>query len=281
MLEVNNVTKKFKSSFFNKKMFTAVDNVSFHINEGESFGIIGESGSGKSTIGKMIINLYKPNEGEIKIDGKNIIKNKFTKTLEFKKQVQMIFQEPDGVFDPKWKIKKSMLEPYNIHTKLSHIKKSMLEPYNIHTKLSHDEKMEKIIHWLEIVGLSKEHLDRYPFELSGGQLQRLSFARVLMLEPKLIIADEPTSSLDVSVQAQVLTLMREIQQRLNLTILYVTHDLYLARQMCDRIAVMQKGKFVEQGRSDEVFDNPKEDYTKRLINAQLPPDLTSKEKTAV
>ena len=264
MLEVNNVTKKFKSSFFNKKMFTAVDNVSFHINEGESFGIIGESGSGKSTIGKMIINLYKPNEGEIKIDGKNIIKNKYTKTIEFKKQVQMIFQEPDGVFDPKWKIKKSMLEPYNIHT-----------------KLSHDEKMEKIIHWLEIVGLSKEHLDRYPFELSGGQLQRLSFARVLMLEPKLIIADEPTSSLDVSVQAQVLTLMREIQQRLNLTILYVTHDLYLARQMCDRIAVMQKGKFVEQGRSDEVFDNPKEDYTKRLINAQLPPDMSSKEKTAV
>lgn len=245
-------------------MFTAVDNVSFVINEGECFGIIGESGSGKSTIGKMIINLYTPNEGEIKIDGQNIIKSKYSKTLEFKKHIQMIFQEPDGVFDPKWKIKKSMLEPYNIHT-----------------KLSYEEKMSKIKHWIEIVGLSEEHLDRYPFELSGGQLQRLSFARVLMLEPKLIIADEPTSSLDVSVQAQVLTLMRDVQKKLNLTILYITHDLYLARQMCDRVAVMQKGKFVEQGKSDEVFDSPKEDYTKRLLDAQLPPDMTSKEKTAV
>ena len=264
MLEVNNLTKVFKSSFFSRKTLKAVDNVSFKINEGECFGIIGESGSGKTTIGKMILNLVEPTEGSVIIDGIDIYKKKFAKTLKFRKMVQMIFQEPDSVFDPKWKLERSMLEPYNIHTSL---------PYS--------EKIKNIKYWLEIVGLSEEHLDRYPFELSGGQLQRLSFARTLLLDPKIIIADEPTSSLDVSVQAQVLTLMRDIQKEFNLTILYVTHDLYVARQMCDSIAVMQHGRFVEQGKVEEVFDNPKEDYTKRLLDAQLPPDMSSKEKTAV
>ena len=204
MLTVNNVTKVYKSGFFTKSSLTAVDHASFHIKKGECFGIIGESGSGKTTIGKMVIGLLPPTEGEILMNGENIYTSKAVKSLEFRKRVQMIFQEPDGVLDPRWKIGKSMMEPYKIHC-----------------KISRDEMMDKILYWLEIVGLSKEHLDRYPFELSGGQLQRLAFARAMSLDPDLIVADEPTSSLDVSVQAQILTMMKDIQQKYNQTILTV------------------------------------------------------------
>ena len=256
MLTVNNVTKVYKSGFFTKSSLTAVDHASFHIKKGECFGIIGESGSGK-----MVIGLLPPTEGEILMNGENIYTSKAVKSLEFRKRVQMIFQEPDGVLDPRWKIGKSMMEPYKIHC-----------------KISRDEMMDKILYWLEIVGLSKEHLDRYPFELSGGQLQRLAFARAMSLDPDLIVADEPTSSLDVSVQAQILTMMKDIQQKYNQTILYITHDLYVARQMCENVAVMQKGKLIEQGSSQQVFECPQHEYTKNLLAAQLPPDMTSREK---
>ena len=261
MLMADNLTKVYHSGFFTKSTLKAVDRVSFEIPRGECFGIIGESGSGKTTIGKMVLGLVNPTEGNVLIDGKNIYREKYVKSLNFRREVQMIFQEPDGVFDPRWKIGKSMMEPFNIHT-----------------KMSRNEKTERIEHWLKIVGLSNEHLDRYPFELSGGQLQRLAFARALALNPKLIVADEPTSSLDVSVQAQILTLMREIQEKYELTILYITHDLYVARQMCKSIAVMKKGEFVEMGNAEEVFRNPQHEYTKNLLEAQLPPDMSSRKK---
>lgn len=261
MLTVNNLTKVYSSGFFNKSSLLAVDHANFHISKGECFGIIGESGSGKTTIGKMVIGLLPPTEGEILINGQNIYQGTATKTRDFHRRVQMIFQEPDGVLDPRWKIRKSMMEPYQIHSKLSQA-----------------EMLDKICYWLEIVGLSPEHLERFPFELSGGQLQRLAFARALAMEPDLIVADEPTSSLDVSVQAQILCLMKKIQEKYNQTILYITHDLYVARQMCENVAVMQKGKLIETGTSQEVFDHPQHDYTKKLLMAQLPPDMTSREK---
>lgn len=261
MLQVNDITMVYKSGFFTKSTLTAVENASFQIEKGECFGIIGESGSGKTTIGKMVSGLLKPTTGEICINGKNVLNGTSSKSLDFRRRVQMIFQEPDGVMDPRWKIGRSMLEPLDIHF-----------------SLTRKEKQDKVNYWLETVGLNPEHLDRYPFELSGGQLQRLAFARALSLEPDLIIADEPTSSLDVSVQAQILTQMKEIQQKYNLTILFITHDLYVARQMCSEIAVMHNGKFVETGKVESVFCHPQEEYTKMLIDSQLPPDLSVRKK---
>ena len=251
MLSVNELSKTYQSGFFSKSSLRAVDGVSFQIEKGECFGIIGESGSGKTTIGKMVIGLLPLTSGEIQIGGQEA----------FRRRVQMIFQEPDGVFDPNWRIGQSMLEPYHIHTNLS-------------TK----EKQREVLRWLDVVGLGEEHLDRYPFELSGGQLQRLAFARAMSLEPDLIVADEPTSSLDVSVQAQILTLMREIQQKYQQTILYITHDLYVARQMCDHLAVMEKGRFVEMGSAESVYSAPQSEYTKKLLSSQLPPDMSSRDR---
>ena len=261
MLQASDLSKVYKSGAFSKSTLTAVENASFHIKKGDCFGIIGESGSGKTTIGKIVAGLLKPTTGELYINGRNMLKNNELKTSDFHRRVQMIFQEPDGVMDPRWKIERSMMEPLDIHF-----------------SLNRKEKMEKVNYWLEMVGLSPEHLDRYPFELSGGQLQRLAFARALSLEPDLIIADEPTSSLDVSVQAQILTLMKKIQKKCELTILFITHDLYVARQMCTEMAVMQNGRFVETGSSEMVFDHPQEKYTKMLIDSQLPLDFSVRKK---
>lgn len=261
MLQVNDLSKVYKGGVFSKTTLKAVENTSFHIKKGDCFGIIGESGSGKSTIGKIVAGLLKPTTGELYINGRNMLKNNELKTSDFRRRVQMIFQEPDGVMDPRWKIERSMMEPLDIHF-----------------SLNQKEKMRKVNYWLETVGLSPEHLDRYPFELSGGQLQRLAFARALSMEPDLIIADEPTSSLDVSVQAQILTLMKEIQKKCELTILFITHDLYVARQMCSEMAVMQNGRFVETGSSEMVFDHPQEKYTKMLIDSQLPLDFSVRKK---
>ncbi|MBC3889082.1 ATP-binding cassette domain-containing protein [Acetobacterium paludosum] len=261
MLQVNDLSKVYKGGFFSKDKLTAVESVSFQIKKGDCFGIIGESGSGKTTIGKIVAGLLKPTSGELYIDGKNILKNSEMKTSNFRRRVQMIFQEPDGVMDPRWKIERSMMEPLDIHF-----------------SLNRNQKIEKVNYWLETVGLTPEHLERYPFELSGGQLQRLAFARALSMEPDLIIADEPTSSLDVSVQAQILTLMKKIQKRYELTILFITHDLYVARQMCSEIAVMQNGRFVETGSAEGVFDHPQEKYTQMLIDSQLPLDFSVRKK---
>lgn len=261
MLQVNDLSKVYKGGVFSKTTLTAVENASFRIKKGDCFGIIGESGSGKTTIGKIVAGLLKPTTGELYINGRNMLENNESKTLDFRRRVQMIFQEPDGVMDPRWKIERSMLEPLDIHF-----------------SLTPKEKKVKVNYWLETVGLSPEHLDRYPFELSGGQLQRLAFARALSMEPDLIIADEPTSSLDVSVQAQILTLMKAIQKKCELTILFITHDLYVARQMCSEMAVMQNGRFVETGSSEMVFDHPREKYTKMLIDSQLPLDFTVRKK---
>lgn len=261
MLQVNDLSMVYKSGFFTRSTLSAVNNVSFQIKKGECFGIIGESGSGKTTVGKIVAGLLRPTSGNICINGKSVLNGQDSISSDFRRRVQMIFQEPDGVMDPRWKIERSMLEPLDIHF-----------------SLSRQEKLNKVNHWLETVGLSPEHLDRYPFELSGGQLQRLAFARALSLEPDLIIADEPTSSLDVSVQAQILTLMKEIQQKYDLTILFITHDLYVARQMCSEIAVMHNGRFVEKGTIESVFEHPDEEYTKTLIHSQLPPNLSVRSK---
>ena len=264
MLTVNQLTKVYNSGFFQKTSLKAVDGACFHIPKGHCFGIIGESGSGKTTIGKMVAGLLGPTAGTVEIGGVNIFEKRYYKKLDFHRHIQMIFQEPDGVFDPRWKLEKSMMEPYRLHTHMS-------------TK----EIRRDVMQWLETVGLSEEHLGRYPFELSGGQLQRLAFARAMSMQPDLIVADEPTSSLDVSVQAQILTMMKDLQQKYNQTILFITHDLYVARQVCEQVAVMQEGKLIEQGSAQQVFEAPRHAYTREILEAQLPPDLTSREKIAM
>jgi peptide/nickel transport system ATP-binding protein/oligopeptide transport system ATP-binding protein len=260
MLFVRNLSKTYTSGLFTRSYTKAVDGVSFRVRRGEFFGIIGESGSGKTTVGKIITGLLDPSEGEVLISGRNIFSRRYNRTLKFKRRVQMIFQEPDGVMDPKWKIAKSMTEPYNLHF-------TMKRP----------EKLARVKHWISVMGLDPGHLGRYPNELSGGQLQRLAFARAMALEPDLIVADEPTSSLDVSVQAQMLGLMKDIQRQYQLTIVYITHDLYLARRICDSIAVMRDGRFLEIGPAEKIFSDPADEYTKELLRACLPPDMSARD----
>jgi peptide/nickel transport system ATP-binding protein/oligopeptide transport system ATP-binding protein len=264
MLSVSNLSKVYSGDFFSRASVKAVDGVSFNVPRGECFGLIGSSGSGKTTVGKIIAGLINPSGGKVLIDGKDIFVERYARTLDFKRRVQMIFQEPDGVMDPKWKIAKSMMEPYNIHF-----------------TMKRSEKLSKAKHWLSVVGLAPEHLSRYPGEMSGGQLQRLALARAMALEPEIIVADEPTSSLDVSVQAQMLEIMKSLQERYSLTIVYITHDLYLARRICDSIAVMRNGRVVETGTTDRVFSAPSDVYTKEMLAACLPPDMSARDAKAM
>ncbi|MFZ5648910.1 MAG: oligopeptide/dipeptide ABC transporter ATP-binding protein [Bacillota bacterium] len=255
MLEAVGLKKTFHSGIFRRKSIIAVDNVSFSIKKGESLGLIGESGSGKTTIGKLITRLIDPTGGQVYINGQDILKLKLPYLKKFRQRVQMIFQEPDSALDPRWKIAKSMAEPFKLH------------------RLAQETEIDKRVRELiSIVGLHPEHLNRYPFELSGGQLQRISLARVLALEPEIIVADEPTSSLDVSVQAQVLSLLKELQKKYKLTLLFISHDLNVARRMCDRVAVMYRGTVVEEGSTGTVFEKARHPYTRSLLDAILIPD---------
>lgn len=255
MLKAVGLKKIFYNGIFRRKSISAVDNVSFNIKKGESLGLIGESGSGKTTIGKLITRLVEPTGGQVYINGRDIFKLKPSELKKFRQKVQMIFQEPDSALNPRWKIAKSMAEPFKLH------------------RLAPDAEIHKRVRELiNIVGLHVEHLNRFPFELSGGQLQRISLARVLALEPELIVADEPTSSLDVSVQAQILCLLKELQQRYKLTILFISHDLNVARRMCDRVAVMYRGTIVEEGSTETVFEKARHPYTRSLLDALLIPD---------
>lgn len=249
MLEAVGLKKDFESGIFRRKSISAVENVSFSIKKGESLGLVGESGSGKTTIGKLVAGLIAPTGGQVFLNGQDIFKLKPSEMKKFRRKVQMIFQDPDSTLDPRWKIERSMAEPFKLHR-----------------LLPETEIFGRVRELMSIVGLHPEHLNRYPFELSGGQLQRISLARVLALKPELIVADEPTSALDVSVQAQILTLFKELQHKYKLTVLFITHDLYVARQMCDRIAVVHRGRIVEQGITGEVLENAAHPYTRSLLD---------------
>ena len=253
LVQIKNLCKTFNEGFFTEKSqnnVLAVDTVSFNIQEGKSFGLVGESGSGKTTIAKMIVNLFKPTSGEIYFDDvciNNIKSNK--ELLKFRKQIQMIFQDPYSSLNGRLKVKDIIAEPIKLHD----------------TNISSSELNEYINDLLDSVELSKSSAERYPHEFSGGQRQRISIARALATKPRLLVCDEPTSALDVSIQAQILNLLKDLQEQLNLTILFISHDLPVVRQMCDDIGVLRNGKLCEVSETEELFKNPNHEYTKELL----------------
>ena len=261
LVEIKNLSKSFDDSFFSentKNSVMAVDDVSLNIKEGQSFGLVGESGSGKTTIAKMVVNLFKPSSGDIYFDSFNVTKIKKNKDLlKFRKQIQMIFQDPFSSLNGRLKVKEIIAEPIKLHN--PDIKSNDLDSY------IHD--------LLESVELTQQSAFRYPHEFSGGQRQRISIARALATQPRLLVCDEPTSALDVSIQAQILNLLKDLQEQLNLTILFISHDLPVVRQMCDKIAVLKDGKLCEVSETEELFRNPKHNYTKELL--RLMPKIES------
>ena len=254
LVQVQNLSKSFDDNFFtesSKNSVMAVNDVSFNIREGESFGLVGESGSGKSTIAKMIVNLFKPSVGEIFFDNVCVTKIKQnSEMMKFRKQIQMIFQDPYSSLNGRLKVRDIVSEPIKLHNPL--ISKNDLDSY--------------VFDLLESVELTQNSADRYPHEFSGGQRQRISIARSLATQTRLIVCDEPTSALDVSIQAQILNLLKDLQEQLNLTILFISHDLPVVRQMCDRIGVLKDGKLCEVSDAEDLFLKPKHDYTKELLH---------------
>ena len=254
LVQVKNLSKSFDDNFFtenSKNSVIAVNNVSFDIKEGESFGLVGESGSGKSTIAKMIVNLYKPSSGDVFFDNVCITKIKRnSEMMNFRKQIQMIFQDPYSSLNGRLKVKDIVSEPIKLHN--PSISRIDLDNY--------------ISDLLESVELTQSSSERYPHEFSGGQRQRISIARALATQPRLLICDEPTSALDVSIQAQILNLLKDLQEQLNLTILFISHDLPVVRQMCDRIGVLKDGKLCEISNTEELFHKPQNEYTKELLH---------------
>lgn len=226
----------------------AVDGVSFALNKGETFGLVGESGCGKSTLGRLIAGLEPPTKGDIYLEGESIYYSRRTQKLELARKIQIIFQDPYASLNPRQTVGSIIGEGLEIHR--------VATP---------KERKEKVIHLMKSVGLHENHFTRYPHEFSGGQRQRIGIARALALEPKLIVCDEPLSSLDVSIQAQVINLLLDIQEQFDLTYLFISHDLNVVRHMCDRIAVMYVGKLVEVGTNKEIYDTPKHPYTKALL----------------
>jgi len=249
----------------------AVKKVSFELFKGETLGIVGESGSGKSTLGNAILNVLRLTAPDVKISGEinlNIDDNQIeisnlsrSDSKPFRKHIQMIFQDPYSSLNPR------ML-----------VKDIIREPLDINTNLSTNEKNEKVNWLLDKVGLSSEQATRYPHEFSGGQRQRIGIARSLATEPEIIIADEPVSALDVSIQAQIINLMMDLQEEFNLSIIFIAHDLSVVKHISDRIGVMYNGELVEINKTDDIFDKPSHDYTKELLRAIPQPDPTGREE---
>lgn len=262
LVSVKNVVKTFevkKGLWAKKKYVHAVNDVSFDIYKGETFSLVGESGCGKSTTGRLIDNLLTPNSGEIYFEDKKISLMNQNQMRPLRADIQMIFQDPYGSLNPRIKIQDLIAEPLLIHT-----------------KLSQKERLMKVYELLEEVGLRASHADRYPHEFSGGQRQRIGIARALTVNPKLIIADEPVSALDVSIQAQVLNLLQSLQEKYKLTYLFISHDLSVVEMISDRIAVMYLGTIVEIADKKELYSNPKHPYTRALLSAVPVPDPTIK-----
>ena len=254
ILEVKHLKQYFKNG---RNVTKAVDDVSFDIFEGETFGLVGESGSGKTTTGRSILQLYKPTSGEVIFEGKNVenLKSRADK-LAFTRDAQMIFQDPYASLNPRMTVEDIIAEGLDIH----------------HLVKNKEERSKRVEELLETVGLNESHASRFPHEFSGGQRQRIGIARALAVEPKFIVADEPISALDVSIQAQVVNLMIELQKKRGLTYLFIAHDLSMVKFISDRIGVMHYGKLLEVGPADDVYDRPLHDYTKSLISAVPIPD---------
>lgn len=255
LLQVKNLKQYFNQDKHNE--VKAIDNISFDVYKGETLGLVGESGCGKSTTGKAIIKLNDITDGTIEYDGKDIHQiRKRKERLKFNKKIQMIFQDPYASLNPRLKVMDIVAEGIDIHKLAS----------------SQRDRKKRVYDLLETVGLGKEHANRYPHEFSGGQRQRIGIARALAVEPEFIIADEPISALDVSIQAQVVNLLLKLQRERDITLLFIAHDLSMVKYISDRIAVMHFGKIVEIGPADDIYNYPLHDYTKSLLSAIPQPD---------
>lgn len=250
MLELANITKYYTSGFFRKQKNVAVENVSLSLRNGETLGLVGESGSGKSTLGRIALRLIEPSSGTVRFDGVDLATLSRPALRHFRKRMQILFQDPDTSLDPRMTVHDCVAEPFRIW----HLAKPR-------------EMEDRIPELLELVGLQPDLASRYPFEISGGQKQRVALARVLALNPEFIVADEPTAALDLSVQAQVLSLLKEIQRKRNLTLLFISHDLQVIGKMSDTVAVLHEGKIVEIGRTPDVLERPQHPYTAGMIAA--------------
>ena len=254
LIEVKNLKKYFtkKSGLLKKeiKEVKAVDDVSFYIKKGETLGLVGESGCGKSTLGRTLIRLYYVTDGEILFDGEDISKKSEKELKNFRKRTQTIFQDPYASLNPNMTVKDIIREPLDIHT-----------------NFSKDEKDKIVYEMLKKVGLNKEHATRYPHEFSGGQRQRIGIARALSVKPDFIFCDEPISALDVSIQAQIINLLEDLQKELGITYLFIAHDLSMVKHISHRVCVMYLGKVVEIGSSEDIYENPKHPYTKALLSS--------------
>ena len=242
-----------------KNVNKAINDVSFHIYEGETYGLVGESGSGKTTIGRAIMKLYDINKGEIHFNGNDVSKIKGAELKKFREKVQMIFQDPQASLNGRMRVKDIIAEGIDVNGLAK----------------NNEDRTEKVKELLKLVGLNQDHMTRYPHEFSGGQRQRIGIARALAVNPKFIVADEPISALDVSIQAQVVNLMRDIQEKEGLTYLFIAHDLSMVKYISDRIGVMHWGKILEIGTSDQVYNNALHPYTQSLLSAIPAPDPIS------
>ena len=256
LVEVKNLKEYFNinTGLFSSKPLKAVDNVSFAIRKGETLGLVGESGCGKTTVGRTLLHLYKPTAGEIWFKGKKIESSH--DIIEFRKKTAMVFQDPYSSLNPRMTVSDIIGEPLDVHKMYA----------------DKQERMEKILAMMDKVGLNSEHASRYAHEFSGGQRQRIGIARSLVTNPEFVVCDEPVSALDVSIQAQVINMFDELQDEMDLTYLFIAHDLLVVRHISDRIAVMYLGKLVELADAKEIYDHPLHPYSKSLMSAVPVPD---------
>ena len=255
LLEVNDLKQYFpiRTGFFKRTPLKAVDGVTFTINKGETLGLVGESGCGKTTVGRSILRLYEPTAGQVFFDGEEVTKNNIN---TMRKKMQMVFQDPYSSLDPRMTVEDIIGEPLDVHGLYSNKK----------------ERREKILELMNYVGLNSEHATRYAHEFSGGQRQRIGIARALAVDPEFIVCDEPVSALDVSIQAQVINMFEELQEKLGVAYLFIAHDLLVVHHISQRIAVMYLGKIVEMADADELNANPLHPYTQSLLSAVPIPD---------